>query len=185
MEKSIVLKDKKISYYLRRYRQSKCLRIIIRSDGRLVVTAPKKLPLGMLEQYLLQKAEWILEKLKIVKKKTLYHFLSKRNRKEYLEHKEKARKFVEDKIKKYNQIYQFPYKKISIRDQRTRWGSCSQLGNLNFNYKIIFLPERSAEYIIAHELCHLKEFNHSKRFWDLVAKVIPEYREIRREIRMM
>ncbi len=185
MEKSIILQHKKISYTLRKYRRSRCIRIIVCSDGRVVVTAPKRLSFEIIERYLLQKAEWILEKLSTMSRKKEHHLLSRRSQKEYLECKEKARKFVEAAIKKYSRIYQVEYKKICIRDQRTRWGSCSQLGNLNFNYKIIFLPEHCAEYIVVHELCHLKEFNHSRRFWDLVARTVPEYREVRREIRRM
>ncbi|NCA94384.1 MAG: M48 family peptidase, partial [Sphingobacteriia bacterium] len=77
----------------------------------------------------------------------------------------------------------FEFKKISIRSQRTRWGSCSQAGNLNFNYKLIYLPDKIIDYVIVHELCHLDEFNHSRRFWFLVSEIIPDYRILRRELK--
>lgn len=183
MKKQIKLRNKKVSYLLKRSGRAKCLRLAVYGGGNLVVTAPRGLTLGRLEQYLFQKAGWILEKLQIMKKKKQNGLLFKGSREDYLQHKQEALKLVKEKIKKYNQAYQFFYKKISIRNQKTRWGSCSKAGNLNFNYKIIFLPERSAEYIIAHELCHLKEFNHSMRFWGLVAKTVPDYQKKRSELR--
>jgi predicted metal-dependent hydrolase len=112
-------------------------------------------------------------------------FRKRRNRKEYLKNKEQARTFVKEKLEHFNQFYNLTWQRVSIRNQKRRWGSCSQKGNLNFNYKILFLPERCADYIIVHELCHLQEFNHSRRFWELVARAIPDYREMRKELRKM
>lgn len=101
----------------------------------------------------------------------------------YQKYKSEARALVLKKLEKYNEVYNFKYGRVSIRDQRTRWGSCSKKGNLNFNYKIVFLPEELADYIIAHELCHLKEFNHSSRFWDLVSRVFPNHLDLRKKLR--
>ena len=108
---------------------------------------------------------------------------AKGNRKDFLAHKERARALAKDRLAYFNGICNLSYGRISIRNQKTRWGSCSRKGNLNFNYKIVLLPPRHADYIIAHELCHLKELNHSKRFWDLVAELIPDHRAIRAELR--
>lgn len=99
--------------------------------------------------------------------------------KEFIENKEKARELINERLKFFNKFYDFNFKKISVKKQNSRWGSCSRKGNLNFNYKILFLPKNIADYIIVHELCHLKEFNHSPRFWALVAKTIPDYKKIR------
>lgn len=63
------------------------------------------------------------------------------------------------------------------------WGSCSKKGNLNFNWRLIQLPPELADYVIVHELCHLKELNHSQRFWDLVGQAIPDYKERRQALR--
>lgn len=95
--------------------------------------------------------------------------------KHYTEHKEQARALILKRIEHYNRHYQFTYKRVAIRNQRRCWGSCSSLKNLNFNYKILLLPDHLQDYIVVHELCHLAELNHGKRFWELVAQQIPNY----------
>ena len=103
--------------------------------------------------------------------------------KHYVQHKELARTFVCERVEVFAREHGFAYKRISIRNTRRSWGSCSELGNLNFNYKVIFLPEVLAEYIIVHELCHLWEFNHSARFWAHVEAILPDYRARRKLLR--
>jgi len=95
----------------------------------------------------------------------------------YTTHKEKARTLVEARLLHWNQFYNLEYKRIAIRNQRSRWGSCSTKQNLNFNYRIVFLPLELVDYIVVHELCHLAEFNHSSAFWNEMAKVMPDYHE--------
>ena len=109
--------------------------------------------------------------------------------------KEAARRFVIDRLEFFSNKYtlldqsnieSLKYKRISIRNQRSRWGSCSSRKNLNFNYKIIDLAPELQDYIIVHELCHLKELHHGKAFWDLMKLTIPqaeEYHQIVRKIR--
>ena len=104
-------------------------------------------------------------------------------RRHYLQHREMARSLVWQKIAYFQTRYNFAVKKIAVRNQKTRWGSCSKRGNLNFNYKIAFIPEHLADYIIFHELCHLKEFNHSPNFWALVALEIPDYQARKTELK--
>jgi predicted metal-dependent hydrolase len=153
-----------------------CLRID--NDGCLKITTPIGLPNWQIEKIIKEKRNWILKKINLVKNRKQSIF-SKNNKKEYLQLKEKALKLAENKLKKFNKFYKLRYNKVSIRNQKTRWGSCSQKGNLNYNYKIILLPEKLCDYIIVHELCHLQEFNHSKKFWKLVAKTFPDYQKIR------
>lgn len=100
----------------------------------------------------------------------------------YLKHKEQARALVKERLEFFNAHYQFSYGRVAIKDQRTRWGSCSSKGNLNFSYRLVFLPAECVDYVIVHELCHLKEFNHSPRFWALVAQTIPNYKKLRAQI---
>ena len=97
--------------------------------------------------------------------------------------REQARIFVENRLSYFNKIYKFEINRIAIKNTSTRWGSCSSKKNLNFNYKIINLKPEQADYLIVHELCHLGEFNHSKKFWALVEKTIPDYVKINQELR--
>ena len=95
----------------------------------------------------------------------------------YEQHKEAARALVHRKLEQFNRHYGFTYHRVAIRDQKSRWGSCSKKGNLNFNYRLLFLPEPLVDAVIVHELCHLREFNHGPRFWMLVAEMIPDHKK--------
>lgn len=97
--------------------------------------------------------------------------------------REQARRLVENRLGYFNKFYNFKINRVAIKNTSSRWGSCSSLGNLNFNYKIIYLRPELADYLIVHELCHLGELNHSKKFWALVGQTTPNYVEINRELR--
>lgn len=75
------------------------------------------------------------------------------------------------------------YHDIRIKNQKSRWGSCSGQGNLNFNWKLIMAPEEVLDYLVVHELCHRKHMNHSKEFWALVASILPDYKKQERWLR--
>jgi predicted metal-dependent hydrolase len=94
-----------------------------------------------------------------------------------------ARELVVRKVEQFNQHYGFEHGKIFIKNQQSRWGSCSSKKNLNFNYRIAILPEELQDYLIVHELCHLKEMNHAKSFWDLVEEKIPKYKELDKQLK--
>ncbi len=102
---------------------------------------------------------------------------------QYAKHKAAALTMAKDKIAYFNDFYQFNVNRISIKNQKSRWGSCSKKGNLNFNYKIALLPQEMSDYVIVHELCHLGQFNHSPAFWKLVAKTIPHYKSIKKQFK--
>ncbi|MBA3732767.1 M48 family metallopeptidase [Patescibacteria group bacterium] len=104
-------------------------------------------------------------------------------RKDFLELKEKARLLVKSRLDFWNLHYKFSYGRISIRNQRSRWGSCSSKGNLNFNFRIVTLAPHLTDYIIVHELCHIKQFNHSENFWNLVKETIPNCIELQKELK--
>ncbi len=107
-------------------------------------------------------------------------FVSKK--KHYQINKNSARALIMARINYFAQAYGVTTKRIAIRNQKTRWGSCSKAGNLNFNYKLIFLSPDLIDYVIVHELCHLIEFNHSPKFWLQVAKAIPDYGNLRKKL---
>ena len=102
--------------------------------------------------------------------------------KRYQTYKEEARALVHARLTAFNAHYGFTYHRVTIRAQRSRWGSCSKKGTLNFNYAILFLPPDLCDAVIVHELCHLKEFNHGKAFWSLVAETIPDYLERKKKL---
>ena len=102
---------------------------------------------------------------------------------EYKDKKLDFLKVAQDKIEYFNKFYNFKYKNITIRNQKTRWGSCSIKGNLNFNYRTFLLSEELMDYVIVHEICHLKEMNHSRSFWILVEEQIPDFKEKRKELK--
>jgi len=188
--KEITLRDQKISYTLRRSRRARRLRLTVYSDGSVVLTSPIELSENIVERFIREKAQWLIAKLKFVSARAdqsgeqpTTQPVPRLTRRDYLKYKEQARTLVLQKVAQINAAYGHSYNRISIRNQKTCWGSCSRKGNLNFNYKILFLPERAQDYVIAHELCHLKEFNHSPRFWELVTRASPDYLEIRRELK--
>ena len=117
-------------------------------------------------------------------RRSIYHT---RSHKLYLANKEVARHLVHKRVSHFLQYYNSKHGisvgKIAIRNQRSRWGSCSKKGNLNFNYKLVFLTPAQQDYIIVHEICHIKEFNHAKAFWDLVAETIPDWKKMRSELK--
>lgn len=171
-----------ISYKLKRSKRAKRMRLAVYCDGSIVVTSPFGIERTIIEKFIADKKRWVWNKIqffKSVDNKAIRAF----SRKDYLDNKNKTFVFVNERITFYNKIYGFSFNKIFIKNQKTRWGSCSRKKNLNFNYKIIFLPRKFQDYIIVHEICHLKELNHSKKFWALVKKALPDYLEIKRELR--
>jgi predicted metal-dependent hydrolase len=99
--------------------------------------------------------------------------------------KNKAREIISERVVFFNAYYGFTYRRISFKNLKSRWGSCSSLGNLNFNYQLIHASLETIDYVVIHEICHLKEMNHSARFWSLVAKACPNYKDHRKLLRRM
>ena len=95
----------------------------------------------------------------------------------YLKHKEYAREIITARVHHYAIQEGFVFGRIAIKNQKRCWGSCSTKQNLNFNYKLAFLPLELIDYIVVHELCHLRHFHHQAEFWAEVESIIPEYKE--------
>jgi hypothetical protein len=98
-------------------------------------------------------------------------------------HRMQAAHLIRRKVERASAHLGFTYNRVVIRGQKTRWGSCSHKGNLSFNWKLIMAPEPVIDYVIIHELAHLKEMNHTERFWGLVAEHCPQWREHRKWLR--
>ena len=100
----------------------------------------------------------------------------------YLEklYRRKAAEYIPQRCAYYAEILGVSYGRISIREQKTRWGSCSAKKNLNFNWKLMLAPPDVLDYVVVHELCHLVHMDHSQAFWALVGSVLPDYRVRRR-----
>jgi predicted metal-dependent hydrolase len=168
-----------IPYFIRNSKNSRKVLVSIHENGNVIVSKPARVPLQAVEQLLDQKIQWIQEtiaKQKSRPQKLLAHYSAK----DFKDHKEKARERAHKRLVYFNRFYNYKIGAVYIRNQKSRWGSCSSKGNLNFNYKIVFLPHELADYIIVHELCHIQEMNHSKRFWTLVAQQIPNYEELQK-----
>ena len=112
-----------------------------------------------------------------------------RSRKLYETNKEMARKLIKERIAHFMDHYgarhDISVGRIAIRNQKSRWGSCSKKGNLNFNYKLAFMPPAVRDYVVVHEICHIKEFNHGRGFWALVAETMPDWKEQRKRLRQI
>ncbi len=170
-------------YTIKHSKRAKNLRIIIRANATVSIVLPKRLSVKKAERFVVEQSEWIRSKLALFEKKEKFVLPTDFAQGGYHSCVRRARKLVKERITHLNKMYNFEFNKIAIKKQSTKWGSCSSKKNLNFNYKIVFLPSHLADYVVVHELCHLKEMNHSVDFWDLVGKSIPEYREYRRELK--
>jgi len=181
MKKEIIIAGQKIPYSVKKRRGSRNLRLTINSQGGLTATNPWYLSERAIEKFIQSKAAWIIEKLNYWQNYASKNVWRSSNQ-EYLSYKKAAERLVLKKIDYFNNHYQFKFSRVSIRNQKTRWGSCSSHGNLSFNYKLVFLPDKLINYVIVHELCHLRELNHSPRFWKLVAQKITNYPAIRKDL---
>jgi hypothetical protein len=185
MKHTLSLNSKNISYTIRKHPRAKRMLLRVGDGGNLVVTAPPRMSHLFIKAMLHLNAEAIIQKIVQWEARIAAPGSTSRKgeREQYRLHKEKARLLAEERLVALNLRYGFTYKRISIRSQRTRWGSCSKKGNLNFNYKIALMPAHLVDYIIVHELCHLGAFDHSPKFWGLVAETIPNHKACRKELR--
>ena len=156
----------------------KTIAVEVRQDGSVLVRAPRNCPQSRIDTFLKEKQAWVLAKVEEQKEKEADSMkiqpLSEAEQRLY---RDKAREIFEQKVSYYAQMMGVSYGRIAIREQKTRWGSCSGEGNLNFNWRLIFAPAGVLDYVVVHELAHRKEMNHSPRFWRVVEDTMPEYRK--------
>ena len=184
MLKKLYIKGQKISYIDRQSLRAKRVSLSISPLGIVTASRPWWVSSKLVRQFVKAKSDWIrarLQEINKYKRNPLLHV----DKKTYYQYKERARDFISNRVEQLNQKYKFKYNRIAVRNQRTVWGSCSQKCNLNFNYKLLFLPPRLADYVIVHELCHLRELNHSPNFWTLVAQTFPDYKKLKKDLQAL
>ena len=172
-----------MEFLLKRKHKLKSLRITVNSAAAVVVHAPLTLPFSKINDFINKKAAWIRKQQEFFllhAKKLDTGAVARPN---YESCKNRARKLVMERLKFLNENLGFEYNRISIKNQRSKWGSCSSAGNLNFNYRILFLPIDLVDYLIVHELCHTRQLNHSRDFWRLVYSILPDAKQRTRELK--
>jgi len=170
-------------YAIKYYSRSRHLRISIHEDGKVLVTAPKWASKKAINEFVLEHTYWIEEQLKVFKNKKTLDKLGQRALPGLHAVRARTKKLVLERLRLYNKHYKLHFNRVVIRNQRSRWGSCSAQKHLNFNYKLFFLPPELLDYVVVHELCHLQELNHSHKFWALVGETIPNYQERKKQLR--
>jgi predicted metal-dependent hydrolase len=182
MKKQTQLLNKNITYTLKRNRHSRTMKVTVYCDGSVVITSPRNFGEMSIERFIKEKTSWILDRIAYFSKNKCSS-VCKYTDVDYKRSKVKAEQIIKEKIEHYNLFYGFNYNDIRVKNQKSIWGSCSRRGNLNFNFRLLFLPERMLNYVVVHELCHLGEFNHGRGFWNLVKQTIPNYAEVRKELK--
>lgn len=162
----------KIEYQIKRSSR-KTLAIHITPAGQVEVRCPMAVPSSAVERFVESKRGWIEKHLQAISSKPREPELTDPERQTLA--RQAGEVFLE-RVMHYAPLVGVSYGRITIRCQRSRWGSCSSKGNLNFNYLLMLAPPEVLDYVVVHELCHRKEMNHSPRFWAEVERVMPDYR---------
>lgn len=150
--------------------------IKITADMQIVVFVPLYVSDNEIERMVILKSKWIDEHmLKVQSTIDERSKLEKITFEQIKELADQAVEYIPKRVKYYAEKENFIYNKITIKNLVSRWGSCSTKGNLNFNCLLMLTPDYVIDYIVVHELCHLREMNHSEKFWAEVEKIMPDY----------
>ena len=161
----------------------KTVAIQVNSNLSVTVRAPRSVSEKDIEEILKKKEAWIskhIEKIKETKERVEAEPTEKLTREKVIALAEEALQVSPERVAYFAKVIGVTYGKITVRNQKTRWGSCSSKGNLNFNCLLMLAPPEVLDYVVVHELCHRKQMNHSKAFWLEVEKVLPNYKEVRK-----
>ena len=166
-----------ISYQIIRSSR-RTLSLEIKADGTILVRAPLRLSEARIRKFVEEKQEWILKNLeKIQKRNEQKEQVARLSAIERQHLQNKACVVIPKRVAYFAEKIGVTYGKITLRQQKTRWGSCAANGNLNFNWLLILAPPGVLDYVVVHELCHRREMNHSQAFWKEVEAILPDYRE--------
>jgi len=158
---------------------AKRLNVSIKPTRGVRVAVPKGVSFRTAKKFLLTKIDWIKYHLDRIKK----HEQQKSTQKLPPINRTKARLFLVNRLNQLSSHYGYNYNKVFIRNQRTRWGSCSVKNNINLNMNLVRLPEELIDYVILHELVHIKHKNHSKKFWEEMDKLVGDGKKMQRRMR--
>lgn len=151
----------------------------IKEDGRILVRAPMGMSNRDIRRFVQEKSQWIARHLEIAQQRQTPE-KDKLTKEQIRTLANCAKQDIWERVQRFAPLVGVSVEKITVRSQKTRWGSCSSKGNLNFNCLLMLCPEEIRDYVVVHELCHRKELNHSARFWAEVEKVLPNYRVCRK-----
>lgn len=163
----------KIPYTLVRSHR-KTIAIHITPAGQVEVRCPQRCSRREAEDFLVSKQDWICKHLQAIEKRPRLPQLTAEERKSLAR---QAAAVLPERVRRFASEIGVAYGRITIRCQKTRWGSCSARGNLNFNCLLMLTPQEIQDYVVIHELCHRKHLNHSPDFWAEVERHCPRYRE--------
>ena len=152
--------------------QRKTIAIQIKPNGQIVVRCPRRMSAEGVRAFVESKEAWIQKHLAALPARDIPGVTPQ----EIEELRERTRVLVTGRVAYYAPLVGVTWQRIAVRVQRSRWGSCSSKGNLNFNCLLALVPPEVLDYVVVHELCHRKEMNHSARFWSEVERVLPDYR---------
>lgn len=160
------------------------MQIVIKPDCSIVVKAPYRTSFTEIEKFIFEKRGWIEKNIaKMEERKRQVSDSKPITYEEMQALADSALTYFPPLVKAWAERIGVKYGRITIRNQRSRWGSCTQAGNLNFNCLLMLLPEEIREYVIIHELCHRLEMNHSAAFWAEVEKHCPDYKALRKRLK--
>ena len=153
------------------------LSLQVRPDGEVLVRAPKRTSMQEIEAFVRKNSAWLQKHLALARQEAARTAPQERlTMDEIRVLADHAMRVIPGRVAHFAPLVGVDYGRITIRNQKTRWGSCSARGNLNFNCLLMLTPPEVVDYVVVHELCHRKEMNHSPRFWAEVERVIPDYR---------
>ena len=167
------------------YSRRRTLGLEVRADGRVILRAPKGLSNQAVMDFVKERQAWIVQKW--FETERIRRQKAERPPRDYeqnpaleAQYRKEARRRITERAAYFAEKMGVDYGRIAIKAAKTRWGSCSARGNLNFHWKLILMPPAILDYVVVHELAHRIEMNHSPRFWAQVERILPDYRERRR-----